>query len=111
MEKARKYKNVAVTKTVEKTAAHEPADASQEAKRKPVATLRAEDCSASVWAREALVQGKPTIFYSVTLERSYKARDGAWRYTRSFDASSLGKLVSLCHEAAETISALEDTGA
>ena len=111
MEKARKNKNVAVTKTAEQSAAQDPADAAQEAKRKPVATLRVEDCSASVWAREALVQGQPKIFYSVTLERSYKDRDGAWRYTRSFDANSLGKLGSLCQEAAEAIAALEETAA
>ena len=79
----------------------------QDAKRQPVATVRADDCSASIWAREAVVQGKPRIFYSVTLERSYKDRDGAWKYTRSFDADSLGKITDLCRQASETIKELE----
>jgi hypothetical protein len=79
---------------------------SQDAKRKPAATLRADDVSASVWAREFVVQGQPKTFYSVTLERSYKDRDGAWKYTKSFDADSLGKIVSLCQQASETINGL-----
>lgn len=89
-----------------KVAPQAPATAEQtssEAKRKPVVTLRIEDCSASVWAREYVVQGTPRTFYSVTLERSYKDRNGAWRYTRSFDADSLGKVASLCQKAEEAI--------
>ena len=76
---------------------------SPEAKRKPVAILRVEDCSASVWARESVVQGTPRTFYSVTLERSYKDRNGAWKYTRSFDADSLVRVANLCQRAEETI--------
>jgi len=79
---------------------------SQDAKKKPVATIRVDDCSASVWAREFVVQGQPKKFYSVTLERSYKDRDGAWKYTKSFDSDSLGKIVSLCQQASETINGL-----
>ena len=80
---------------------------SQDAKHKPAASLRADDCSASIWARQFVVQGQPKTFYSVTLERSYKDRDGAWKYTKSFDAESLGKIVSLCQQASETINGLQ----
>jgi len=52
------------------------------------------------------IRGEQKTFYSVTLERSYKDRDGAWKYTRSFDADSLGKIVSLCQQASESIGGL-----
>ena len=87
--------------------ATEETAASPDAKRKPVATHRVGDCSASVWSREHVLQGVPRVFYSVTLERSYKDRDGSWKYTRSFDAENLGAVVSLCQQAEETIRGLQ----
>ena len=77
-------------------------------KRKPAKTLRQDDCSASIWAREYPVQGKPTIFYSVNFERSYKDRDGSWRYSRSFSQDDLGKIVALCQQAEAAITELRD---
>lgn len=107
MEKStKKTKDVAAKRAAEQPVARSATKASPEAKRKPVATIRVEDCSASIWAREHVIQGQPRTFYSVTLERSYKDRDGAWKYTRSFDADSLGKVVSLCQQASETIDGL-----
>jgi hypothetical protein len=76
-------------------------------KRSPVKTLRVEDCSASIWARDFMVQGQMRRYYSVSFERSYKDRDGAWKYTKSFDVESLGKLVALCQQASEVIPALQ----
>jgi len=76
-------------------------------KRQPLRTIRVEDCSASIWAREAQVRGDIVVFYSVTFERSYKDRDGSWKYTKSFDFESLGKLVRLCQEASEVIESLQ----
>lgn len=107
MEKAlKKNKDVAVTKTAEQPVATDAANAVPEAVRKPVATIRAEDCSASIWAREHLIQGKPKTFYSISIERSYKDRDGRWRYTRSFDRDSLGSVVTLCQQASESIAGM-----
>ena len=77
-------------------------------KRKPAVVIRADDCSASIWAREVMVQGQPKTFYSVTMERSYKDRDGAWKYTKSFDQDSLGKIVSLAQQAEQTIRGLSE---
>ena len=95
------------SKSKKNLAAKEAAPAPHDEKRKPVSTIRVDDCSASIWAREFVVQGQPKVFYSVTLERSYKDRDGAWKYTKSFDADSLGKVVSLCQQASETINGLQ----
>ncbi|HEX3151155.1 MAG TPA: hypothetical protein VHR66_23960 [Gemmataceae bacterium] len=72
-------------------------------KRSPLKTLRVEDCFASIWVREFLKNGEMRRFFSVSFERSYKDRDGAWKYTKSFDLDSLGKLVMLCQQASEAI--------
>ncbi len=101
----KKLRNESGTKP-EDNAAKDAVGASPDAKRKPVAVIRVDDCSASIWVREYPVQGKPKKFYSLTLERSYKDRDGAWKYTKSFDYDSLGKIVSLCQQAQETINGL-----
>lgn len=93
-------------KTAEHPVATTATNASQDVKRKPVATVRVEDCSASIWAREHVIQGKPKVFYSITLERSFKNASGVWQYTKSFDPDSLGKIVSMCQQASETITGL-----
>ncbi len=96
MEKAKKNKDVAATKAAENSAP-------QEAKRRPEHTFRVDDVSASIWVREHLVRGQATKFWSVTMERSYKDAAGQWRYTKTFDAESLGKIVALCQQASEYI--------
>jgi hypothetical protein len=104
MEKARKQ-----TKEVPGTKPDQPAPPLP--KRGPVEIIREGDCSASIWARDYVVQGQPKRFYSVTLERSYKDRDGAWKYTKSLDPESLGKVVSLCQQASERIRDLQQDAA
>ena len=81
-------------------------DAAPAMKRQPIKTLRIEDCSASIWVREAQIRGELQKFYSVSFERSYKDRDGSWKYTKSFDFDSLGKIVQLCQMAQEEIQSL-----
>lgn len=84
-----------------------PDAAPADTKRRPFKTLRVEDCSASIWARDFMVQGESKRFFSVSFERSYKDRDGAWKYSKSFDLDSLGRLVALCQQASEIIADLE----
>jgi hypothetical protein len=103
MDKARKNKDVSATKAEEQPVATTATTAPQEAKRRPVQTFRADDVSASIWVREHLVRGQVTKFWSVTLERSYKDAAGQWRYTKTYDSDSLGKIVSLCQQASEYI--------
>lgn len=102
MKDTKKTKDVAGTRPAEQPAA----TAAPDAKRRPIKMIRVGDCSASIWSREYAVQGSPRVFYSVTLERSYKDRDGAWKYTRSFDAESLGSVMALCQQAGEYINGL-----
>lgn len=82
--------------------------APQDAKRGPVHTIRIGEVSASVWSREHVVQGQPRTFYSATFERSYKTRDGAWGYSRSFDPDSFGHLISVIQKADEHITGLSN---
>jgi hypothetical protein len=80
---------------------------SQEAKRRPIHTIRIEDVSASVWQRDHLVRGQQRTYYSITIERSYRDSTGQYRYTRTFDADSLGQLVTVIQRAAEHIHGLQ----
>jgi hypothetical protein len=82
-----------------------------EAKRLPIKTIRVEDVSASIWTRTHLIQGEECTFYSVTFERSYKDRDGAYRYTKSFDLDSLGKLVNVAQQTHEFITSRQQDAA
>ena len=78
------------------------APASQDAKQRPIETIRIEDCSASIWERVATIQGKQTSFFQVNFERSYK--DGKqWKYVKSFEEDSLGRIMALCQKAEEFI--------
>lgn len=91
-----------------KEASRTEVTAPQEAKRKPIKSLREGDVSVSIWARNQVIRGEPRTFYSVTFERSYKDRDNTWRYTRTFDIDSLGHVVSLAEQAADWVRALVD---
>lgn len=106
MATAKKYKDVSARKA-EGTAVSETANASQEAKRLPVRTLREDDCNASIWAREFTARGERRAFFSVTLERSFKDPNGQYRYTKTFDPQSLPKVVILCQKAQEAIEELQ----
>ena len=86
-----------------KSAPDSVASATQDASQRPIKSFRVDDCSLSVWARERNVNGEPVVFYSATLERSYKDKSGAFKYSKSFDAASLSKLVTLCQQASEFI--------
>jgi hypothetical protein len=90
--------------TKEKNRASEDAEtATQDAPHRPVKTFRLEECSVSVWSREHVVRGENIVFWSATPERSYKDASGTWKYTKSFDADELGKLITLCQQAREFI--------
>jgi hypothetical protein len=106
MAKASKNTEVAGKEPEETTAAKEAAAASQDAKRRPIQTIRIGDVSASVWSREHVIQGQPRIFYSATFERSFKTRDGGYGYSKSFDPDSLGALVAVIQRTDEYLQGL-----
>ena len=101
MDATNKKKDISGTKPKDQPAGPkaEAKLATQEAKRGPVKQCRLEDVSASVFARER--DGR--TFYSVSFTRSYKDRDGQWKYTKNFDVADLGKVVTVTQQAAEWI--------
>lgn len=82
--------------------------ASPDAKRRPLRTIRVEDVNATIWPREVTVKGVPTIFYSVSFERSFRDANGRWRYTRYFDLHDLGRVIAAAQQAAEYIDSLTE---
>ena len=82
-------------------------DAAVPEKRGPYKSLRVEDVSASIWARERQISGEIVVFYSVTFERSYRDAAGKYGYSRSFDPDDLGALMSLCRQAGDYVLELQ----
>jgi hypothetical protein len=80
-------------------------------KRTPIRTIRVEDCSISIWHRTHAVKGKLITFYSLTLERSYRDKEGGWRYTKSFGPEDLPRIVILCQQAETAIAAFRQQDA
>jgi hypothetical protein len=72
----------------------------------PVKVLRAEDVSASIFAREIEIRGQNQTFYSVSFSRSYRDSKGAWQYSKSFNLEDLGKVVTVAQQADEHIRSL-----
>lgn len=95
---------VADTKSAENAAAAAPAS---ETKRRPIETFREGDVSASVWGRDVQYKGSLRTFYSVSFERSYRDRDGSYRYTKTFGLSDLGLLMHLAKQASDFIRGLQ----
>ena len=90
------------TKTVTRTSGNSTAGQSAGESRGPVKQFREGDVSASVFARER----NGTTFHSVSFTRSYKDRDGQWKYTKNFDVDDLGKLVTVAQRSAEYVHGL-----
>lgn len=83
--------------------------ASAEPKTGPVRIIRVHDVSASIWPRSVTVQGVPQTLYSATFERSYQTKDGAYKYTRSFDPQTLPRLVEVIQQTAAALNDLRSS--
>ncbi len=66
--------------------------------RAPVKVFRIDEASASVFAAERIIRGKPATFYTVTFSRSYRDADGKRRYTKSFEPDDLERIAHLCEQ-------------
>lgn len=77
------------------------------ASKRPLKTIREDDCSASIWPRTVTKDGSDRIFYSVTFERRYKDKDGQFHYTKSFDAGSLSQLATVIQKTSDELQALQ----
>lgn len=72
----------------------------------PIKVFRSEDISASVFAREHVVQGRQRTFYNVSFSRSYRDADGKRRYVKTFNLDDLGKVVAVAQQADEHVRTL-----
>lgn len=91
---------------MDNTTLSDSAQASSASKR-PLKTIREEDCSASIWPRTVTKNGSERTFYSVTIERRYKDKDGKFHYTKSFDAGSMSQLASVIQKTNDELQALQ----
>ena len=55
--------------------------------------------SAAVWRNNGMQDGQATEFHSVTLQRSFKAKDGKWQTTQSLRLNDLPKAALVLQEA------------
>lgn len=101
MTSTKQVKDIPAKKANDKPAETQAAakTATPEAKRGPAKQCRIDDVSASVFVRDR--NGR--TWYSVSFTRSYKDRDGTWKYTKNFDVEDLGKVVTVAQQAAEWI--------
>jgi hypothetical protein len=79
-------------------------------KNTPEKSFRASPISATVWTNEAKgVDGEPRLFRTITLERSYKDKDGSWKNTHSLRVNDLPKAVLALQKAYEYITFKEES--
>jgi len=80
-------------------------------KNTPEKSFRASPVSATVWANEAQgLDGTPRLFRTITLERSYKDKEGSWKKSHSLRVNDLPKAVLVLEKAYEYIAFKEETG-
>ena len=65
----------------------------------PEQKFRAGAITATVWKNDIVKDGTSASFNSITLERSYKDKDGNWQTTHSFRANDLPRLTLVAQKA------------
>lgn len=78
-------------------------------KNTPERKFRASPVTATIWTNEGKGRdGEVNLFRTITLERSYKDKDGAWQSTNSLRVNDLPKAVLILNKAFEYISVKEE---
>lgn len=65
----------------------------------PEQKFRAGSITATVWKNDIVKDGNAASFNSITLERSYKDKDGNWQTTHSFRTNDLPRLALVAQKA------------
>ena len=77
-------------------------------KNTPEKKFRASPVTATIWANEAKTkEGETRLFRTISLERSYRDKEGVWKSTSSLRANDLPKAVLVLNKAYEYISMQE----
>ena len=61
--------------------------------QKPEKKIKVGAVSASVWKRTVEKDGRSFVVRQVTLDRSYKDRNGEWKSVNSYDTNDIPKAV------------------
>jgi hypothetical protein len=76
------------------------AKGTEDVKKKPIQVFRAGQVKASIWENEYEIDGKKKKGHSVSIVRSYKAKDSEeWTETNSYNADNLADLETVAQEA------------
>ena len=73
-------------------------------KIQPEKKFRVGGIAATVWKREGVKDGKGYSFYTVSLDRSYKDKEGKWQNTGSMRVNDLPKAALVINEAFRFVS-------
>ncbi len=74
-------------------------------KNTPEKKFRASPLTATVWANEVQTkEGETRMYRTVSLERSYKDKEGSWKSTNSLRISDLPKATLLLNKVFEYVS-------
>ncbi len=75
---------------------------------KPEKKFRAGPVTATIWQNEATRQdGSKAVFYTVSLERSYKNKEGEWASSNTFRVNDIPKAVLVLNKAYEYVTLKE----
>ncbi len=81
-------------------------------KNTPEKKFRASPVTATIWTNEAKTKdGDIKIFRTISLERSYKDKEGNWKSTSSFRVNDLPKATLVLNKAFEYISIKDESNA
>jgi hypothetical protein len=67
--------------------------------RGPDKKIRAGALSAAIWRNQAVKDGQVSTYYTVSIERAFKGRNGEWKHTDSLRQDDLPKAALLLQEA------------
>lgn len=77
-------------------------------KNKPEKKFRASPITATVWTNEGKSSdGQPRMYRTISLERSYRDKEGAWQTTNSLRVNDLPKAVLVLNKAFEFVTLKE----
>jgi hypothetical protein len=78
-------------------------------KNTPEKKFRASPISATIWANEVKTKdGETRLYRTVSLERTYKDKDGVWKTTTSLRTTDLPKAVLVLNKSYEYVSIKEE---
>ena len=68
----------------------------------PVQRFKAGAVSATVWTNDRITKsGEPAAYFSISLDRAYKDKEGEWKHVNSFRVNDLPKASLVLQKAYE----------